>query len=114
VVEEVDLPKLVADERVEETRERKRREVFMPQGDPAEYQAHTATKTSTDPQTGDWLAADGGVEWPAFAGGRTRRQTTRNRETASALSAKQLFPVPDATDWEVGELRYERKRPRAI
>ncbi|MFM9043797.1 MAG: hypothetical protein ACKOPI_06650, partial [bacterium] len=106
-------PKLVADERAEESGERKRREVFMPQGDPAEYQRHTAS-TSTESETGDWLAADGGVEWPAFAGGRTRRQSTRNRETASALSAKQLFPVPDATDWEVGELRYERKRPRAI
>lgn len=113
VVEEVDLPKLVADERAEESSERKRREVFMPQGDPAEYRTHSG-RTSTDSDSGDWLAADGGVEWPAFAGGRTRRQTTRNRETASALSAKQLFPVPDATDWEVGELRYERKRPRAI
>ena len=113
MVEEVDLPKLVADERAEESSERKRREVFMPQGDPAEYRTHSG-RTSTDSDSGDWLAADGGVEWPAFAGGRTRRQTTRNRETASALSAKQLFPVPDATDWEVGELRYERKRPRAI
>ena len=113
VVEEVDLPKLVADERAEQSRARRRREVFMPQGDPAEYRPHSATAGSSDAK-GDWLAADGGVEWPAFAGGRARRKTTRSRETASALSAKQLFPVPDATDWEVGELRYERKRPRAI
>lgn len=113
VVEEVDLPKLVADERIEESRERKRREVFMPQGDPAEYRTHSG-RSDSGHEKSDWLAADGGVEWPAFAGGRARRQTTRSRESASALSAKQLFPVPDATDWEVGELRYERKRPRAI
>lgn len=112
IVEDVDLPRLAADERADESRERKRREVFMPQGDPAEYRPHHS-RTGSSGETGDWLAADGGVEWPAFAGGRTRRQTTRSRETASALSAKQLFPVPDATDWEVGELRYERK-PRAI
>lgn len=114
VVDEVDLPELVADERAEKAAARRRREVFMPQGDPADYRRSSEPVTTDGQQVPDWLAADGDVDWPAFAGGGRRRQTTRSRETASALSAKQLFPVPDATDWEVGELRYERKPPRAV
>lgn len=114
VVDEVDLPVLAADEHAEEAKTRKRREVFMPQGDPSDYHRRSETTTTDGKQVSDWLADDGGVDWPAFAGGGRRQRPARDRETASALSAKQLFPVPDATDWEVGELRYERKPPRAV
>jgi hypothetical protein len=56
----------------------------------------------------DWFsAADGELEWPAFA--RPRRGRARDREP-SKDRVRYLFPVPDATDWSVGELRYERKK----
>ncbi len=63
-----------------------------------------------EPETtgGDWFStADGEVEWPAFA--RPRRKHDAEREP-SKDRVRYLFPVPDATDWNVGELRYERKR----
>jgi len=57
----------------------------------------------------DWFSAgDGEPEWPAFARPRRRREHV-NREP-STDRVRYLFPVPDATDWNVGELRYERKR----
>jgi hypothetical protein len=59
----------------------------------------------------DWFAAgdDGELEWPAFA--RPRRDREAEREPGEASEAvRHLFPVPEATDWEIGELRYERKR----
>jgi hypothetical protein len=63
------------------------------------------------PETGDradWFSAgDGEPEWPAFA--RPRRKDHADREP-SKDRVRYLFPVPDATDWNVGELRYERKR----
>jgi hypothetical protein len=56
----------------------------------------------------DWFSAgDGEPEWPAFA--KPRRKDHVNREP-SKDRVRYLFPVPDATDWSVGELRYERKR----
>jgi hypothetical protein len=59
----------------------------------------------------DWFSAgDGEPEWPAFARPRHRREHV-NREP-STDRVRYLFPVPDATDWSVGELRYERKRSR--
>jgi len=55
----------------------------------------------------DWFSAgDGEPEWPAFA--KPRRTDHVNREP-SKDRVRYLFPVPDATDWSVGELRYERK-----
>jgi hypothetical protein len=55
----------------------------------------------------DWFSAgDGEPEWPAFA--KPRRKDHENREP-SKDRVRYLFPVPDATDWSVGELRYERK-----
>ncbi len=56
----------------------------------------------------DWFSAgDGEPEWPAFASARRKEHV--NREP-SQDRVRYLFPVPDATDWSVGELRYERKR----
>jgi hypothetical protein len=57
----------------------------------------------------DWFAAgDGEPEWPAFASPRRKQKHDTEREP-STDRVRYLFPVPDATDWEVGELRYERK-----
>jgi hypothetical protein len=61
----------------------------------------------------DWFAAgdgDGEVEWPAFASPRKDRDSKRELDDEAADRVRYLFPVPDATDWDVGELRYERKR----
>jgi hypothetical protein len=67
-------------------------------------------RAAPEPDAGDradWFSAgDGEPEWPAFA--RPRRRDHVNREP-STDRVRYLFPVPDATDWSVGELRYERK-----
>ena len=58
----------------------------------------------------DWFAAgDGEPEWPAFASPRRKQKHDTEREP-STDRVRYLFPVPDATDWDVGELRYDRKR----
>ncbi len=58
----------------------------------------------------DWFSAgDGEPEWPAFASPRRKQKHDAEREP-STDRVRYLFPVPDATDWEIGELRYERKR----
>jgi hypothetical protein len=68
-------------------------------------------RAPTQPRNGDradWFSAgDGEPEWPAFA--RPRKKDHADREP-SKDRVRYLFPVPDATDWSVGELRYERKR----
>ncbi|HKH22896.1 MAG TPA: hypothetical protein VKA88_04675 [Solirubrobacterales bacterium] len=68
-------------------------------------------RASPEPETRDrkdWFAAgDGEPEWPAFASPRRKKEHV-NREP-STDRVRYLFPVPDATDWSVGELRYERK-----
>jgi hypothetical protein len=68
-------------------------------------------RAPTAPDTGsraDWFSAgDGEPEWPAFASARRKEHV--NKEP-SKDRVRYLFPVPDATDWSVGELRYERKR----
>jgi hypothetical protein len=57
----------------------------------------------------DWFSAGGGEpEWPAFA--KPRRKDHDTEHEPSKDRVRYLFPVPDATDWNVGELRYERKR----
>jgi hypothetical protein len=88
VVDDVELPDLMATE-----------------GDP---------RASSPPDFGDradWFAAaDGEPEWPAFA--RPRRKDHADREP-SKDRVRYLFPVPDATDWNVGELRYERRSGRS-
>ena len=61
----------------------------------------------------DWFAAgDGEPEWPAFASPRRKQKHDVEREP-STDRVRYLFPVPDATDWEVGELRYERQPGRS-
>jgi hypothetical protein len=56
----------------------------------------------------DWFSAgDGEPEWPAFARPRRKEHV---RDEPSTDRVRYLFPVPDATDWSVGELRYDRKR----
>jgi hypothetical protein len=58
----------------------------------------------------DWFAAgDGEPEWPAFASPRRKQKHDEERQP-STDRVRYLFPVPDATDWEVGELHYERKK----
>jgi hypothetical protein len=68
-------------------------------------------RASSPPENGDradWFSAgDGEPEWPAFA--RPRKKDHADREP-SKDRVRYLFPVPDATDWSVGELRYERER----
>jgi len=68
--------------------------------------------TSEEDRT-DWFSAgDGEVDWPAFASPRRDRKPERERERPKhSDTVRHLFPVPDATDWDVGELRYERQRP---
>jgi hypothetical protein len=73
--------------------------------------AESDHRASPEPDTGDrsdWFSAgEGEPEWPAFA--RPRRRDHEGREP-SKDRVRYLFPVPDATDWSVGELRYDRKR----
>jgi hypothetical protein len=71
---------------------------------------HRATSQPDRGDRADWFSAgDGDVDWPAFA--RPRRSRDADREP-SKDRVRYLFPVPDTTDWNVGELRYERKRGR--
>jgi len=60
----------------------------------------------------DWFEAAGGeLEWPAFASPRRGRDADE-RPAELSDRVRYLFPVPDATDWDVGELRYESRRGR--
>ncbi|MGZ5310714.1 MAG: hypothetical protein ACXWZK_03200 [Solirubrobacterales bacterium] len=60
----------------------------------------------------DWFSsADGEVDWPAFATPRRKRGDEPAGLSAEASDrVRHLFPVPDATDWDVGELDYESRR----
>jgi hypothetical protein len=66
--------------------------------------------TSPEPDTRerkDWFSAgDGEPEWPAFASPRRRKEHVRREPSTDRV--RYLFPVPDATDWNVGELDYGR------
>src|SRR4051794_26586354 len=58
-----------------------------------------------------WFAApDGEPEWPAFASPRRKQHKHDTEREPSTDRVRYLFPVPDATDWEVGEHRYDRKK----
>jgi hypothetical protein len=58
----------------------------------------------------DWFSAgDGEPEWPAFARPRRQQKHDADREP-STDRVRYLFPVPDATDWSVGELHYDRNK----
>ena len=103
VVDDVELPDIVSDE--PETTEattgaEPEPNTFAPQPEDAEHDAKA-----------DWFAsADGELEWPAFASPR-RGRPDEHRELDEEASdrVRYLFPVPDATDWDVGELSYERR-----
>jgi hypothetical protein len=71
--------------------------------------------TEPEREEADWFSAsdgDGEVEWPAFASPRRERNGDEREQQSSetAERVRYLFPVPDSTDWDVGELRYERKK----
>jgi hypothetical protein len=76
--------------------------------------------TSPELDRADWFSAgDGEVEWPAFAAPRRdrsdkpKRERDRERDRSKhSDTVRHLFPVPDATDWDVGELRYDSPRKR--
>jgi len=69
---------------------------------------HRASPEPDTRERKDWFAAgDGEPEWPAFASPRRRKEHVRREPSTDRV--RYLFPVPDATDWSVGELRYERK-----
>ncbi len=67
--------------------------------------------SDTNVETPDWLSdtlggdRDRDLIWPQFASPRPRGQ---ERRRASEASVKFLFPVPDATDWSIGD--YGSKR----
>ena len=83
-------------------------DVELPEIMSAEGDHRAPTPPDDNGGRADWFSAgDGEPEWPAFA--RPRRKDHANREP-SKDRVRYLFPVPDATDWSVGELRYERKR----
>ena len=98
VVDHVELPHIVAPEK--DKPEEKA---------PVEASAEPSEKTVPEKKA-DWFSTADGTEeldWPAFAS--PHRDRGERKEEASE-SVRHLFPVPDATDWDVGELRYERKR----
>lgn len=88
IVDEVELPTLMADE------------------------TPTSPESPGSDEHKDWFSAgDREVDWPAFASPRGDARAKGERAKGEAGErVRYLFPVPDSTDWEVGELRYERKR----
>ncbi len=99
IVDHVELPEIVAAE-----------------GDQPSTSEDDHSGTSEEDRA-DWFSAgDGEVEWPAFASPRRDRKGKPRRERDRAKhsdTVRHLFPVPDATDWDVGELRYDSKREKA-
>jgi hypothetical protein len=79
----------------------------------------TNVRTSTKP---DWLSEVSGeegdetLEWPApvreDSDGETERRDPQNEAPLEAPRVRHLFPVPDDTDWEIGELDYDRSSSR--
>jgi hypothetical protein len=85
-------------------------EVELPEIMAAESDHRASTPPPDFGGRADWFSAgDGEPEWPAFASPRRKQKHDTEREP-STDRVRYLFPVPDATDWEVGELRYERKK----
>jgi hypothetical protein len=68
--------------------------------------ADTDRKTPSE----DWLAEGDSeqLEWTAFAGPRREAR----EQAPDSERVRYLFPVPDETDWSVGELHYDRDRAR--
>jgi hypothetical protein len=70
---------------------------------------HRAAPEPDTRERKSWFSADGGEpEWPAFASPRRRKEHVRREPSTDRV--RYLFPVPDATDWNVGELQYEHKK----
>jgi hypothetical protein len=71
--------------------------------------------SSEEEPKADWFSAgegEGEVEWPAFASPRRDRGEKPELDDEAADRVRYLFPVPDSTDWDVGELEVEPKRSR--
>jgi hypothetical protein len=86
-------------------------EVELPEIMGAESDHRASTPPPDFGGRADWFAApDGEPEWPAFASPRRKQQRHDADRQPSTDRVRYLFPVPDATDWEVGELRYDRKK----
>jgi hypothetical protein len=89
-------------------------EVELPEITGEKMGADSDHRAGPEPDHGDradWFSAgDGEPEWPAFASPRRRRHEGRE---PTKDRVRYLFPVPDATDWSVGELRYERRSGRS-
>ncbi|MGH2923500.1 MAG: hypothetical protein ACRDKH_05670 [Solirubrobacterales bacterium] len=100
VVTDVELPEIMEPDQHPEPPERPEPEkVFEPSPEPS--------------AKADWFeSADGELEWPAFASPRRGREGEQHPSEPSDR-VRYLFPVPDATDWDVGELRYERRSGRS-
>jgi hypothetical protein len=81
---------------------------------PPERQPDPVFEPAPEPRAkADWFEAAGGeLEWPAFASPRRGRDADE-RPAEPSDRVRYLFPVPDATDWDVGELRYERRSGRS-
>ena len=99
MVDDVELPDIVTGDPPTEAPEA-RPNAFVPEPEDAEHGAKA-----------DWFAsADGELEWPAFASPRRGRPDEhRELDEEAADRVRYLFPVPDATDWDVGELSYEHR-----
>jgi hypothetical protein len=86
-------------------------EVELPEIMGAESDHRASTPPPDFGDRPDWFAApDGEPEWPAFASQRRKQHRHDADREPSTDRVRYLFPVPDATDWEVGELRYDRKK----
>jgi hypothetical protein len=86
-------------------------EVELPEIMGAESDHRASTPPPDFGGRADWFAApDGEPEWPAFASPRRKQHKHDTEREPSTDRVRYLFPVPDATDWEVGELRYDRKK----
>jgi hypothetical protein len=86
-------------------------EVELPEIMGAESDHRASTAPPDFGGRADWFAApDGEPEWPAFASPRRKQHKHDTEREPSTDRVRYLFPVPDATDWEVGELRYDRKQ----
>jgi len=50
------------------------------------------------------------LEWPVHEEDDGGRERDRDREPIDTPRVRHLFPVPEDADWEVSELRYDRRR----
>ncbi|MDQ2939580.1 MAG: hypothetical protein M3R23_03515, partial [Actinomycetota bacterium] len=78
----------------------------------------TTVSTTTER---DWLSEVSGadsetLEWPAVRArspqGAEGRTEAEDEEPLDEPRVRHLFPVPDNTDWEIGELDYDRDKTR--